>query len=190
MSMNQIAIIYHSATGTTQRLANAVADGVNTHPKSQALVLPIEAQQIEQGRFVANEVLDLLTGVDAMVFGSPTYMGSVSAQFKSFADATGNYWAEQAWANKVAAGFTIGSNLGGDQKHTLEYLQTFAGQHGMFWCGLDVPGNYDPQLRNRLGTQSGLVAHSKDGVVDEKDTALAFYLGQRVAGISHRLAST
>ena len=102
-----------------------------------------------------------------MIFGSPTFMGSVSAQFKAFADATGELWAEKIWSDKVAAGFTIGSNLSGDQLHTLQYLQVFANQHGMLWASLDIPGNCDPQKRNRLGAQSGLIAYSKDGVLNE-----------------------
>jgi len=37
-----------------------------------------------------------------MAFGSPTYMGGPAAQFKAFADATGDRWAARTWANKVA----------------------------------------------------------------------------------------
>ncbi len=114
-------------------------------------------------------------------------MGSAAAQFKAFADTTGELWSNQAWANKVAAGFTVGTNLSGDQKHTLDYFQTFANQHGMLWCGVDIPGTYDPKLRNRLGAQGGVVVQTADSVVPEQDLALAFYLGQRVAGISLRL---
>ncbi|WKD29944.1 hypothetical protein NDQ72_08375 [Halomonas sp. KG2] len=49
--------------------------------------------------------------------------------------------------------------------NTLQYMQVFANQHGMLWGGLDIPGNYDPEMRNRLGAQSGLIAHSADGVI-------------------------
>jgi NAD(P)H dehydrogenase (quinone) len=68
-------------------------------------------------------------------------------------------------------------------------MQVFANQHGMLWVGLDIPGNYDPEMRNRLGAQSGLIAHSVDGVLDETDLLAARYLGQRVAQVSRRLAA-
>jgi NAD(P)H dehydrogenase (quinone) len=166
----KLAIIFHSVTGTTKQLASSVA------------------ADIIEGRFNNCGLLEKLTDVDAIIFGSPTFMGSMSAQFKAFADATGELWAEKAWSDKVAAGFTIGSNLSGDQLHTIQYLQVFANQHGMLWASLDIPGNCDPQNRNRLGAQSGLIAHSKDGQLNDTDLMTAHYLGQRVAHVTKKFA--
>ncbi|WP_198361463.1 hypothetical protein [Halomonas sp. N3-2A] len=73
--------------------------------------------------------------------------------------------------------------------NTLQYMQVFANQHGMCWVGLDIPGNYDPGMRNRLGAQSGLIAHSIDGVLNETDLLAARYLGQRVAQVSKKFAA-
>jgi multimeric flavodoxin WrbA len=185
--MIQVAVIYFSATDTTHQLAQAVAEGVQSQPGASVRLERIQGEDIHQGRFTELQLMDRLQQADAMIFGSPTYMGSAAAQFKAFADTTGELWSKQAWANKVAAGFTVGTNLSGDQKHTLDYFQTFANQHGMLWCGVDIPGTYDPELRNRLGAQGGVVVQTADGVVPEQDLALAFYLGQRVAGISLRL---
>jgi NAD(P)H dehydrogenase (quinone) len=64
-------------------------------------------------------------------------MGGVSAQFKAFADATSELWCQQEWAGKIAAGFTCGSAMNGDQTSTLQYLVTLANQQGMLWVGLD-----------------------------------------------------
>ena len=185
--MIKIAIIYHSVTGTTKALANAIRSGIETSASLDILDFEITPKDIVEGRYTNNDVLNQLSNVDAMIFGSPTYMGCVSAQFKAFADATGELWAEQAWSNKIAAGFTIGSNFSGDQLNTIQYLQIFANQHGMLWAGLDIPGNCDPQQRNRLGAQSGLIAHSKDGVLNETDLITAKYLGQRVTSICQKL---
>lgn len=93
------------------------------------------------------------------------------------------------WANKIAAGFTIGSNFSGDQLHTLQYLQILANQQGMLWVGLDIPGNQNDSGVNRLGAQSGLIAHSADGVLHETDLLTAHYLGQRVAQLSKKFAA-
>lgn len=59
----------------------------------------------------------------------------------------------------------------------------------MLWVGLDIPGNYDPEMRNRLGAQSGHIDHSVDGILDGTDVLEARYLGQRVTQVSKRLAA-
>lgn len=184
--MVKIAIVFHSVTGTTRALAQAIKSGVEAQQGVEAVVIEIKGTDIVEGRFCNETILESLSSVDAMILGSPTYMGCVSAQFKAFADATGEIWAQQGWANKIAAGFTIGSNFSGDQLNTIQYLQIFANQHGMLWASLDVPGNCDPEQRNRLGAQSGLIAHSVDGDLNETDLITASYLGQRVATVCSR----
>jgi len=184
----KVAVIFHSATGTTRQIADAVAAGVASEQGVEVIYSEIRGADIIEGRFRNTALLDQLDGVDAMIFGSPTFMGCVSAQFKAFADATGELWAERRWASKLAAGFSIGANLSGDQLNTIQYMQIFANQHGMLWVSLDIPGNCDPEMRNRLGAQSGLIAHSTDGVLHETDLITASYLGQRVAQFARKLA--
>lgn len=186
--MVKLAVIFHSVTGTTRQLASSVVAGASSVEGIEVIKVEILGADIIEGRFKNSALLEKLTDVDAMVFGSPTFMGCVSAQFKAFADATGELWADKAWSDKIAAGFTIGSNLSGDQLHTLQYLQIFANQHGMLWASLDIPGNCDLQNRNRLGAQSGLIAHSKDGALNETDLITAHYLGQRVAHVAKKFA--
>ncbi|GLX84504.1 flavodoxin [Thalassotalea loyana] len=187
--MLKVAIIFHSVTGTTNSLAQAIKSGVESQKDTEALLIEIKGEDIIEGRFRNESILESLSSVNAVIFGSPTYMGCVSAQFKAFADATGELWEQQSWANKVAAGFTIGSNFSGDQLNTIQYLQIFANQHGMLWTGVDIPGNCDPEQRNRLGAQSGLIAHSPDGKLNETDLITATYLGQRVAQVCARFAA-
>jgi NAD(P)H dehydrogenase (quinone) len=183
--LTQIAVIYHSVTGTTRGLGEAIAEGARSVPGTSAIILAVKGGDILEGRYSNNHVLSQLEQTDAIVFGSPTFMGTVSAQFKAFADATSEYWEKQSWANKIAAGFTIGSNFSGDQLHAVQYLQIFANQHGMLWVGLDIPGNSAGERRNRLGAQSGLIAHSPDGTLNAADCVTAHYLGQRVAQTAH-----
>lgn len=186
--MTKVAVVFHSSTGTTACLADAVCEGVEKESKTSVIKIEITGSDIKQGRYINSQTLDSLSQMDAIIFGSPTFMGCVSAQFKAFADATGDLWSEQAWRNKIAAGFTVGSNLSGDQLNTIQYMQIFANQHGMLWASLDIPGNCDPEMRNRLGAQSGLIAHSKDGILNETDVETARYLGQRVAQLVKRMS--
>lgn len=183
MNNQKIAIVYHSGTGSTARLAEQVAQGIQSNNR-QAQLLRIENKDIIDGRFRNVETMEAITSSAAVIFGSPTYMGSVSAQFKAFADASSEFWADQRWAGKLAAGFTIGSNPSGDQLNTIQYFGILANQHGMLWSGIDIPGGIDRRQRNRLGSQSGLVSYTRDGEIEQVDLQLAQYLGGRVARLA------
>ncbi len=185
--MSKIAIIYFSKTDVTGQLARAIAagleqQGIKQQGECEILSHRIEGSEIIEGRFVNPNRMDELAECDAIIFGSPTYMGGVAAQFKAFADASSESWYHQKWANKVAAGFTSGGALNGDQSCTLQYLQTFAYQHGMMWVGLDKISNSGEQNLNRYGVQGGIVAQGGEGgQLHASDVATAEYLGKRVA---------
>ncbi|EMX0312516.1 TPA: flavodoxin family protein [Vibrio parahaemolyticus] len=188
--MSKIAIIYFSKTDVTGQLAQAIAAGVEQQGECEILSHRIEGSEIIEGRFVNPNLMDELAECDAIIFGSPTYMGGVAAQFKAFADASSESWYHQKWANKVAAGFTSGGALNGDQSCTLQYLQTFAYQHGMMWVGLDKISNSGEQNLNRYGVQGGIVAQGEDGKLHSSDIATAEYLGKRVAALVSKLSAT
>ncbi len=177
--MGKVAIIFFSATGTTAQLAKAVQAGAAEI--ADAALCRIKPEDIMGGRFVNEKLLQLADAADALAFGSPTYMGGPAAQFKAFADATGDRWAARAWANKIAGGFTTGSCANGDQGHTLAYFAVLAAQHGMLWRSLDIPGGLDPADRNRLGSSIGLATHAAGGVLNTSDLATAHHLGRRLA---------
>jgi NAD(P)H dehydrogenase (quinone) len=108
---------------------------------------------------------DTLDACDAMIFGSPTYMGSASAAFKAFMEATSQRWMEQRWAMKLAAGFTNSGSQNGDKQNTLMQFVTLAAQHGMLWVNLNqMPGNNSTagseNDMNRLGASLGAMAQS------------------------------
>ncbi len=188
--MSRFAVVYHSATGTTQTLANAIAAGIHSVDGAEAAVLKIEGADIDCGRFKNREMMRQLDGCDGIIFGSPTFMGSVSAQFKAFMDATSERYSARTWAGKLAAGFTIGSSPSGDQLNTIQTLQVFASQHGMLWAGIDLPAGWDSCGRNRMGAQSGLIAlQAKKGDVHRLDRLTAMYLGERMDGLAARLSA-
>jgi len=184
----KIGIVYHSITGTTELLAQAIARGVKSVEDCDSLVVRIEDSHIVNGRYLEPDTFNQLNDAAALIFGSPTFMGGVSAQFKSFADASSDFWEDQIWVNKVAAGFTIGSSFSGDQLSTIQYLAVLAAQHGMLWCGLDLPNDAKFKNLNRLGAQSGLIACTgKADEVDSADIDTAQYFGHRVATLALRL---
>lgn len=182
--MVTVAVVYFSALGATEQLARQLIDGINLVEDVKAVEYQIQGRDIFEGRFDNDGAFTLLDNADAIIFGSPTYMGSISSQFKAFADATSERWDSQQWRNKISAGFTVGSCLNGDQTNTLKYFSTLASQHGMLWVGLDIAGGYNSLGLNRLGCQIGAVAHSPEGEVNQSDLDTAKYLGKRVANIT------
>ncbi|EOA8955449.1 flavodoxin family protein [Vibrio harveyi] len=193
--MAKIAIIYFSKTDVTGQLARAIAagaeqQGIEQQGGFEILSHRIQGSEIIEGRFVHPNLMDELAECDAIIFGSPTYMGSVAAQFKAFADASSESWCYQKWAGKIAAGFTSGGARNGDQSCTLQYLQTLANQHGMMWVGLDKISNSGEQNLNRYGVQGGIVAQGgEDGQLPLSELATAEYLGKRVAMLVNKLST-
>jgi NAD(P)H dehydrogenase (quinone) len=185
--MTQLAIIYFSASGITQKLARAIERGAA--PTVTVTLCRITGEEIIAGRFQNAQMMQIVDAADGVAFGSPTYMGGPSAQFKAFADASSERWSKQSWAGKLAAGFTTGACAGGDQLHTLTYFSILAAQHGMLWCGLDIPGGQDPNGLNRLGSQLGVATHLVDGSLTPNDLATAEYLGSRLARLVRRHVS-
>jgi NAD(P)H dehydrogenase (quinone) len=179
--MVTVCIVHHSITGTTANLAASILEGVVGVDGCVAKGVTLAGTDIVEGRFRNETVFRTLDAADAVILGSPTFMGGPSSQFKAFADASSDRWETQRWEGKLCAGFTVGSSPSGDQLATLQYFTILAAQHGMLWVGLDIPGGYDPQGRNRLGAQLGLVSQSTNGFVPDVDLITARYLGARVA---------
>lgn len=183
--MANIIVIYHSGYGHTAKIAQAVAQGAN------AQLLAIDAQgNLPEGGW------ENLESADAIIFGSPTYMGSVSWQFKKFADASSKPWGTQKWKDKLAAGFTNSATMNGDKLSTLHYLFTLSMQHGMLWVGTGMmPANTKAAKRddvNYVGSFSGAMAQTpSDASVEEVvkgDLETARLFGQRVAQVATRIA--
>lgn len=136
-----------------------------------------------------------LDAADAIVFGSPTYMGGVSAEFAKFKDWTSKRWMVGTWRNKIASGFTVSASWNGDKHNTLYQLLTLALQHGMVWVGLGLPpGNNHSKGSsediNRLGASVGAMAqaHADQGVegIASSDFKTFEALGRRVAEAASR----
>lgn len=182
--MANIVVVFHSGYGHTRKQAEAVAQGAG------AELLQIDAEgQLTDGQWVA------LDAADAIIMGSPTYMGTVSWQFKRFADSSSKAWFSQKWKDKVFAGFTNSATMNGDKLSTLHYLFTLAMQHSGIWVGTGMmPSNSKAAQRNDLnfvGSSSGAMMQTpSDAGVDEVlegDLETARQFGARVAEVAQRL---
>jgi multimeric flavodoxin WrbA len=187
--MSNVVVVYHSGYGHTRVMAHAVAQGVERHLGSTCQLIPVED---------VDRHWDCLHRADAIIFGAPTYMGSASAPFKGFMDATAAFYLAQPWRDKLAAGFTNSGCLCGDKLNTLLQMAVFAAQHSMIWVGLDLLparssiGVFDGQL-NRLGSSLGAMAQSNveqspDLAPPPEDRHTAAHLGERVARLAERMS--
>jgi NAD(P)H dehydrogenase (quinone) len=183
--MSDIVIVFHSGYGHTEKVAQAVAEG------SGGTLLKIDAEgHLPEGGW------EQLQAAKMIVMGSPTYMGSVSWQFKKFADASSKPWFSQQWKDKLAAGFTNSASMNGDKLSTLHYLFTLSQQHSMVWVGTGMmPSNNKAATRdsqNYVASFSGLMTTTpSDASADEMvagDIATAKAFGERLKAATAKFA--
>ncbi|MFI9719535.1 flavodoxin family protein [Streptomyces sp. NPDC052396] len=181
MTTPVVSIAYHSGFGHTAVLAEAVREGA---ARAGATVHLVKVDEITE------EQWELLDASDAIVFGSPTYMGTASGAFHAFAEASSKRWFTRAWADKLAAGFTNSASKSGDKLHTLQFFSVLAAQHGMHWVSLNLMPGWNASTAsendlNRLGFFLGAAAQSNNDQgpegVHKADIATAEHLGARVA---------
>ncbi len=188
-----VAVAYHSAyRGSTAALAQAAARGARAVEGTTVTLVPVEDVDAHW---------DTLHAADALIFGSPTYIGSVSAVFKAFIERmAGEVWLERMWLNKVAGGFTVSSGPSGDKLNTLQDLAIFAAQLGMIWVPVrQIGGHYASttsplEALNRMGGYLGVMSQAN---IDERppaapppsDLATAELHGEHIASIARQLAA-
>lgn len=176
--MANVAITFFSGRGHTRKLAVTLARALGAEGCSARLIDVMEMSETDW---------QAMEAADGILFGAPTYMGSVAAEYKGFMDATSDIWSDQKWADKLAGGFTVATFPGGDKIVALQQLSTFAMQHGMLWVGQDqigAPVNRNQVGINESGTWLGLAAttvRDKELLVSDGDVETARRYGTRFA---------
>ncbi len=171
-----IAVIYHSNYGHTKRVAEAIVEGARQQlPTAQAKA--VDVHKVDW---------DYLDQADLLVFGSAVYMGSVTAEFKTFMDETSKRWYHRKWEGKWAAAFANSGGLSGDKLAVLQQISLYAMQHGMNWIGLPLmPTGHEAHDLNRLSSFLGLMTQSLDGPPEETpgrgDIDTAIWFGDHLA---------
>ena len=188
--MPSIAVVYHSGFGHTQVVAEAIARGAKAVEGIDAAVISVAELPPPGADQPPADAWSVLNGADAIVFGCPTYMGSVSAEFKVFMESSSPVWGAQGWKDKLAAGFTNAGGLCGDKVNCLIDLALFAAQHSMIWVSQGL--FYDDTGINRMGSWLGLQAQSDNPPPSEtpppEDRRTAELFGERVAHATLRWA--
>lgn len=153
--MSNVLVLYYSSYGHIETMAQAVAEGARSVQGTQVDIkrvpelVPEEVAKaghykIDQAAPVAQP--EDLASYDAIIFGTPTRFGNMSAQMKNFLDQTGGLWAQGKLVGKVGSVFTSSASQHGGQESTLLSFHTVLLHHGMSIAGL--PYSFQGQTDN------------------------------------------
>jgi NAD(P)H dehydrogenase (quinone) len=142
--MAKVLVLYYSAYGHIERMAQAVAEGAReagaeVTVKRVPELVPEEVARksgfkLDQAAPVAtvNELADY----DAIIFGTPTRFGNMTAQMKNFLDQAGGLWMQGKLVGKVGSVFTSSATQHGGQESTILTFHPVLLHLGMIIVGL------------------------------------------------------
>ncbi|MEC3765332.1 NAD(P)H:quinone oxidoreductase [Cupriavidus sp. SS-3] len=196
--MTEILVLYYSRYGSTRKLAELIATGIDSVPGAQArlrTVPPVStvceatAPDIPADGPPYAELRDL-EECAGLALGSPTRFGNMAAPVKYFLDGTVAQWLSGALAGKPACVFTATGSLHGGQETTLVSMMLPLLHHGMLILGLPY-SEKGLMTTASGGTPYGPSHHAHGdnrGPVTEDESALALAMGRRLAQTALRLA--
>jgi NAD(P)H dehydrogenase (quinone) len=195
--MTDILVLYYSRFGSTARLADQVARGINSVAGCSARVRTVpsvspnteasEAAVPDEGApYVSNTDLAECAG---LVMGSPTRFGNMAAALKYFLDGTSSEWLSGTLTGKPAGVFTSTSSLHGGQESTLLTMSVPLLHHGMLLVG--VPYSESALVETTTGGTpygaSHLARDKADTAPSNEESRVAQTLGKRVAEVALKL---
>lgn len=211
----KVLIVYDSRLGSVKNMARLIARGVESGQSECEAVLRCvkqvsshdindnQSQNDKNNGDTNNSIastndsdlfasLDDLKECDALIVGSPTRFGNMSASMKHFLDSTSALWMSGALSGKPAAVFTSSSSMHGGQESTLLSMLNPLLHHGMVICGLPFS---EPALSKTTtgGTPYGAshVAGSNNTLpISSDERALCLALGKRISHLTIALNSS
>ena len=195
--MTEILVLYYSRYGSTARLAEQIARGVNSQAGCEArlrTVPPVSADTVATAPAVPDDgapyvELSDLAECAGLIMGSPTRFGNMDAALNHYLDGTVNEWFSAAAVGKPAAVFTSTSSLHGGQESTLLTMAVPLLHHGMILVGL--PYTEEALTKTKTGGTPYGASHvtfgRKSAEISDDEKTLARALGKRVAEIAKKL---
>ena len=193
----KVLVVFYSRTGNVSKLADAEAQGalaagaevrvVRVDDLAPASVIEANeawnASRTSQRAKYEEATLEDLEWADAVILGSPTRYGNVSAEMKLYLDKTGGLWAQGKLVNKIGSVFTSTATIHGGNETTAMAMNVSLMHFGMIL----VPPGYTDPIMFTAGTPYGataVVGGNADNPPTENDLAAAYHQGKRVAEIT------
>jgi NAD(P)H dehydrogenase (quinone) len=142
--MTKVLVLYHSAYGHMEQMAEAAAEGARSAGASVDIKRVPELVSDEVAKasyFKMDQAAPIATpaeleNYDAIIVGAGTRYGTAASQMRNFWDQTGALWAQGKLVGKVGSMFTGSATQHGGQESTiLGFIPTFL-HHGMIYVGL------------------------------------------------------
>ena len=192
-----ILVLYYSRHGATRKLAELIAQGVDSVPGAEARLRTVPAvssvaeataPSIPEDGAPYVEAADL-ADCAGLALGSPTRFGNMASSVKYFLDGTAAEWVNGTLSGKPAVVFTSTGSLHGGQEATLLSMMIPLLHHGMLVMGLPYT---HPELMNTASGGSPYGATHWAGVdgkraITEDERALSIALGRRLATAALKL---
>jgi len=196
--MKDILVLYYSRNGSTARLAEQIARGVNsvegcnarvrTVPTVSTNIAASEPEIPDDGPpYATNNDLAECAG---LIMGSPTRFGNMAAALKFFLDGTGSEWLSGALAGKPAGVFTSTNTLHGGQESTLLSMSLPLLHHGMVIVGVPYsePALFETTTGGTPYGASHVAPEETATLPSDAEAQIARHLGKRVAAFALKLA--
>ena len=194
-----ILVLYYSRHGSTRKMAELLAQGIESVPGCDALLRTVpaistvtEATEPEIPAQGAPYVeLQDLTDCAGLAFGSPTRFGNMASPLKYFWDGTSAQWLGGALVGKPACVFTSTGSLHGGQESTLLTMMVPLLHHGMMILGL--PYTYPELMTTTTGGTPYGASHwsglNGSHPISDDSRTLTIALGRRLAETAQKLRS-
>lgn len=199
--MTKVQIVFYSMYGHIYRLAEAIAAGACEVDGTEVAlfrvpelvpddVLERSGAKAAQEAFahVPVAVPQQLADTDAILFGTPTRFGNMTAQMRSFLDQTGGLWAKGALIGKVGSVFTSAATQHGGVETAITSFHTTLLHHGMVVVGVPCSEGGLTTIDEVSGGSpygaSTITGGKGERLASENELAIARFQGRHVAGIA------
>lgn len=142
--MTKVLVLYYSSYGHLEKMAGAIAEGASSAGADVSVkrVPEIVSDEVAKASHYKLDqtapfaTVEELADYDAIILGTPSRFGIVSAQVKSFLDQTGGLWYAGKLLGKVGSVFASSATQHGGQEATILSVLPFFLHHGMVVVGL------------------------------------------------------
>jgi NAD(P)H dehydrogenase (quinone) len=199
--MTKVLVLYYSSYGHIEKMAQAIAEGAKQVSGADVVVKRVPETvpedvakkshfKLDQAAPIAT--VDELGDYDAIIFGTPTRYGNMTAQMKTFLDQTGSLWLKGALVGKVGSVFTSSATQHGGQETTITSFHTVLLHQGMVIVGLP----YSCQAQMGVDEIKGGSPYGASTIAggdgsrqpSEQELGMARYQGEHVAKIAAKLS--